>query len=417
MTTTIKRWLSDPFILTLWCVVASFGTYACMYGFRKPFTAASFGDAEVKASLVAAQVIGYMLSKFIGIKVISEMPAHRRALVLLGLIGVAEIALVLFGIVPAPYNMACLFLNGLPLGMIFGLVLGFLEGRNLTEAFIAGLCASFIFASGFVKSVGAWLLQSGVTETWMPAVAGLIFLLPLCGFVWMLTQIPEPSEEDILARAPREPMTSRDRWVWVRRHGLGLGLVVVAFLLVTVLRTLRDDFADELWTALGTTGEPSIFARSETLVAIAVMIACGLVVIVKDNRRALLSSIGMGILGFGLVALSLIGLKTGVLSGFVFMVLVGFGLYLPYVVVHTTVFERLIALTRDKGNMGFLMYVADAIGYLGYVVLLFAGDMFKPDGDILASFLTICWWVVGIGTLSFIGAGLVYARPVKIAKA
>ena len=57
-----------------------------------------------------------------------------------------EVALLLFALVPAPYNFGCLFLNGLPLGMVFGLVLSFLEGRRLTEALAAGLCASFIVA-------------------------------------------------------------------------------------------------------------------------------------------------------------------------------------------------------------------------------------------------------------------------------
>lgn len=38
--------MAQPWFLTLWCVLAAFGAYACMYGFRKPFTAAGFGGAE-----------------------------------------------------------------------------------------------------------------------------------------------------------------------------------------------------------------------------------------------------------------------------------------------------------------------------------------------------------------------------------
>ena len=38
--------------------------------------------------------------------------------------------------------------------MVFGLVLGFLEGRQTTELLAAGLCASFILADGIMKSVG-----------------------------------------------------------------------------------------------------------------------------------------------------------------------------------------------------------------------------------------------------------------------
>src|SRR3954454_579539 len=88
--------------VSAWAVIAAFGTYFCMYAFRKPFTAASFAEASslrasLKPLLVMAQVFGYMLSKFIGIKVIAEMPPERRAAGILFLITFAELALVLFG--------------------------------------------------------------------------------------------------------------------------------------------------------------------------------------------------------------------------------------------------------------------------------------------------------------------------------
>jgi hypothetical protein len=147
--------------------VAAFGAYSCMYAFRKPFTAGTYGEGSesYKATLVTAQVLGYTLSKFIGIKVIAEMPPARRAITLLALVGFAEVALFFFGLTPAPYNALWLFLNGLPLGMVFGLVLGFLEGRRHTEALAAALCVSFIVADGATKSVGAALLDAGVTES------------------------------------------------------------------------------------------------------------------------------------------------------------------------------------------------------------------------------------------------------------
>src|SRR5262245_22415372 len=176
-----------------------------MYAFRKPFTAASFAEFSVfgmtlKTLLVTSQVAGYMVSKFVGIKIIAEMPRERRARGILLLVAIAELALVCFGFVPSPWNAGCLFVNGLALGLVFGLVLGFLEGRQRTEALTAGLCASFILADGMTKSVGAWLLQRGVSEFWMPSCAGLLFLTPLTVGAWMLSRIPPPDAQDIAAR-------------------------------------------------------------------------------------------------------------------------------------------------------------------------------------------------------------------------
>ena len=93
---------------------------------------------------------------------------------------------------------------------------------------------------------------------------------------------------------------------------------------------------------------------------------------------------------------ALAGLQQSWLDGFTFMVLMGLGLYLPYVAVHTTIFERLIAMTRERGNLGFLMYVADAVGYLGYAALMIGRGLFPTDHDFLRFFTTTCWAVASL---------------------
>jgi hypothetical protein len=385
-----------------------------MYGFRKPFTAGSYpgidGTQDFKVWLVAAQVIGYTISKFAGIRVIAEMRPQNRTRTLLGLIAFAEIALLGFALVPPPWNIACLFLNGLPLGMVFGLVLGFLEGRRMTEAFVAGLCTSFVLADGFTKSVGTELLERGVPAPWMPFTAGLLFLLPLLGFTWMLNQIPPPSAEDVVARSERAPMPRSERIAFLRRHGLGLALILVTYLLVTVVRSLRADFGPELWAALGTKVNSTLFTRSELWVALGVFTVNGLAVLIPDNRRAFNASILLSIGGLVLVAGSVLALQAGLLTAFPFMVLLGLGMYIPYVAVHTTVFERLIALTRDRGNIGYLMYLADAIGYLGYVAVMLARRLWTAEGSFLQFFNTITLVGAAVGILAMTAALLAFRR-------
>ncbi|RCS54892.1 hypothetical protein DTL42_01795 [Bremerella cremea] len=375
-----------------------------MYGFRKPFTVATYEGSEFngigfKTMIVSIQVIGYMISKFIGIKVISEMPANRRAVALLGLIGVAELGLAVFGILPRPYNAVGLFVNGLALGMVFGLVLGFLEGRRLTEALVAGLCASFILADGVTKSVGKWVLDQGVPEDWMPFVSGLIFLVPLVISVAVLAKVPPPDEDDIAARSARHEMTSQERWALFQKYGLGLSMVVAIFLLVTIIRSVRADFAVELWNGLGTKPDAQIFTRSEMIVALGITLVNGLAVLIRNNRLAFFVSLGICGLGLLVITMTLFTQQQGAMDPFTFMVLIGFGLYLPYVAVHTTVFERLLAMTRERGNLGYLMYVADAIGYLGYVGVMFAKDLVSTTDSFLQFFLMFCWFTVGVSVV------------------
>lgn len=388
-----------------WSMVAAFGAYFCVYVYRKSFTAAGFEDASLwsigyKTVLITAQVLGYSVSKFIGIKVVAEMPPSRRAAAILVLTGIAEAALLGFGLCPPPYNFVFLFINGLPLGMVFGLVIGFLEGRRMTEATAAGLCVSFILADGVTKTVGAWLLDAGVSQYWMPFVAGLLFAPFLLFFVWMLTRIPPPSVEDVELRSERVPMSRSQRWQFFARFAWGLSLLIFAYLLITVLRSMRADYAREIWIGLGVPAAPLIFTRSEVFVGLGVLVLNGLSVLIRDNRVAFGASMALSIGGFGLLVVALVLLAAEQISGLTFMVLIGLGLYLPYVAVHTTIFERLIAMTRDRANLGYLMYLADAIGYFGYVVVILLLNIFSRS-HFLVLFADMCWVTAIAGIVCF----------------
>lgn len=394
---------SDAVRPAAWAVVAAFGTYFCMYGFRKPYTAADYADSsfwgfDFKTILVVTQVAGYTLSKFIGIKVVSEMPPHRRAIGIVVLIATAWASLAVFGLLPRPWNTIGLFVNGLSLGVVFGLVLGFLEGRQLTEALVAGLCASFILAGGVTKTVGAWLLASGVPEDWMPFAAGGVYIVPFAVSVFLLSRVRPPTANDMAERTERFTMTRSERWALYRRYAPGLTAIVAVYLMATVIRSLWDDFAPELWSGLGEPAEPGTFATSVLWVAIGVLVVNALAVRVRDNRAAF--HVSLLTCGAGLVVLSgaLIAHSVGAVSAFPFMVLVGFGLYLPYVAIHTTVFERMLAMTRERGNLGFLMYVADAFGYLAYVGVLIARNVAKEPAGFLPLFVVLCWTAVVLST-------------------
>ena len=166
MTSLIRKNLGsrNEVFFVIFAIMAAFFTYSSMYAFRKPISVATFEGMELwgihyKIWLISSQLIGYTLSKFIGIKLVSEMKAQNRAVSILIVIGVAQLALFLFAVTPRPYNIIWMFFNGLPLGVVWGLVFSFLEGRRTTELLAAGVSVSFIFSSGFVKSVGKYLMQ------------------------------------------------------------------------------------------------------------------------------------------------------------------------------------------------------------------------------------------------------------------
>lgn len=395
----MTRWLATttPVAFNSYCILAAFSTYFCMYAFRKPFSVGLFAGSaglawfpalDYKIALIVAQVLGYTLSKFIGIKVVSELPARRRAMALVALIGIAELALLAFAVVPKPWNIVFLFLNGIPLGMVWGLVFGFLEGRRSTELLGAGLSVSYIVASGAVKTVGRWVLALGVTEMWMPFVVGVLFFVPFLLFVQMLRCLPPPTPEDEAQRVRREPMNGAQRRAFFLMFAPGLVALTGLYMLLTAYRDFRDNFAREIWDALGFGGMPEIFTLSEIPIAVVVMVALALVMKVRNNQRGVAIIHGIMLAGALLIGLSTLAFQAGICSPVAWMILVGLGLYLAYVPYGCVLFDRLIACVSVVATAGFMIYVTDAFGYLGSVLLL----LYKNFGQPTLSWLDFFIW-------------------------
>ena len=393
-----------------------------MYAFRKPFTAATyeglaFGGLGLKTVLVLSQLLGYTVSKFIGIKVVSEMRAEYRAMAIVGLIGIAELALVGFAYLPLPFKVLMLFLNGLPLGMIFGLILSYLEGRKQTEALSAALCASFIVSSGVVKSVGSWLMQEKHVDPFsMPMITGLIFFVPLLAAVWVLQLTPPPDREDRELRTERIAMSSSDRKNFWNAFWPGLTLLIVVYVFLTIVRTVRDDFAVEIWRDMGVLETPSVFATSETWVGIIVTAFSAFTIWIRSSLMAIRVTVVSMCVAFALVIVSTLMYRSGSLSPYFFMIACGIGLYVPYVAFHTTLFERLIAVARMPSNLGFLMYMADSIGYLGYAVIIVARTQLQNTRQIL-TFFQWSLFVAAIVSIVCLIAALVYFQRTLTQKA
>ncbi|MGA2343961.1 MAG: DUF5690 family protein, partial [Steroidobacteraceae bacterium] len=321
--------------------------------------------------LVIAQVAGYALSKLIGIKVISELNPAKRASAIIVLILAALLALVLFALIPPPWNVAAMFLNGLPLGMIWGLVFGFMEGRRTSEVLGALVCASFIVSSGAVKTVGKFVMdQWHVSPFWMPAVAGALFLPLLFVSVYALSVLPPPNALDEAARVRRAPMNAAARASFLAEYGVGIGLLVTAYVLATALRDFRDNFAAELWSGLGYGNGAAIFTASELPVAVIALAALALIMTVRDNARALMVIHAVVIAGLALLGGSTLAFHAGWLGPISWMILSGAGLYMAYTPFNAMLFDRMIAVSGRIGTAGFLIYLADASGYLGSCALL-----------------------------------------------
>ncbi len=390
----------------VFAAIVCFVAYTCIFAFRKAFNVASYSGyslwgLDFKIVLVITQVLGYMLSKFYGIKFISELKRHGRGKLIFILVFISWMAWLVFALIPPPYNFWVLVFNGFPLGMLWGVLFSYVEGRRATDFIGASLAVSFIFAGGISKSTALYVMNNwGVSEYWMPFVTGLIFFVPLLLFIYLLEKIPPPGPEDIAHRTERLPMNADDRKKFIGAFLPGVVLLVIIYIFATMLREVRDGFMADMWRESGIPFEANVFAKTETLISLAILALIATMVIIKNNFKAFIISHCIMLLGFVLSGMVTLLFLQGIISMFNWMTLVGLGLYMTYIPYNSLLFDRMLAAFKYAGTVGFIIYVADAFGYLASVSVLLSKTIFNLQINWLEFYTTLVLWSAMIGGLS-----------------
>jgi hypothetical protein len=125
-----------------------------------------------------------------------------------------------------------------------------------------------------------------------------------------------------------------------------------------------------MWRELGYGSAKNVFTQTETFTSLLVLGIMGCLVIIRKNLLAFKVVHVVIFIGFLLAGVSSYLFTKGMIGGYSWMLCTGTGLYMSYIPFNSIFFERLIAVFRIRGNTGFLMYFADAFGYLGSVAIM-----------------------------------------------
>lgn len=417
--TPSRKFSRQQLLVAIAAAVVAFLTYTSIFAYRKPFTVAtfegvSFWGVKYQVLLIISQVVGYMISKFYGIKFISELGRLGRWKSSAVLIGASWLAMLIFAVLPAPWGMLCLFINGFCLGFMWGIIFSYVEGRRATDFIGTSLAVSFIFAGGFTRSVAVYLRDHfHIAEQWLAFATGLVFALPLIVFMYLLERIPAPDADDIAERTERLPMNKEDRIRFMRTFGLGVLAVVLTYLFLTIMRDIRDNFMANIWNELGYGQNAAIFTRTETITSIIVLIIMSLVVLIRKNILALNIVHILIFTGFALAGLSSLFFFSGRLDGAMWMQLTGLGLYMGYIPFNCIFFDRLIATFKVHGNVGFLIYTVDAWGYLGSILVMLWKEFSDVEVSWLAFFPVCVMIFTTIGLVGTLFSGFYFSKKYK----
>jgi hypothetical protein len=172
----------------------------------------------------------------------------------------------------------------------------------------------------------------------------------------------------------------------------------------TVFRDFRDNFSVELFSFYGYSNK-SQFVTMEFIIGMIVVFTTSLIVIFKNNFRGFQVSLFLSGIGFVMMLLAEFLFGAGKINFFYLMLFAGLGMSIGYVPFQIALFERFIAAFRIAGNVGFLMYISDSLGYLGSVSILFSknGGLISMDNIALFHLLVyVCGTIGLLATLSSI---------------
>ena len=410
-TDTKKR---SDLLFILWAGGAALLSYALVYALRKPFTAAGFDGLEFlgmdyKTAASIIQIAGYVLSKLLGIKFISELKHECRLRFIIGSVAAAECSLLLFAVLPRPFNILALFFNGLSLGCMWGVIFSFLEGRRLSGILASIMGLSIAFSSGLAKSLGLFLTNDlGISEFWMPAAigAGAFPLLILLAFA--LDRLPAPTAEDIASCTERIPMDARQRRNVFLRIAPILCMLLLANLFITTMQDIKEDFLVKL---VDTSALSSwAFSGIDSAVTLIILGTFLLLSLIRSHRTVLVALLLLVTAGTAALAGVAYGYDRLQLPPLLWLFIQSLGLYTAYLSFQTLFFERFVSCFGIRGNVGFFIITIDFAGYLGTVCMLVFKEVFAAGLDWIEFYNTM---VAALGCaccLLFVGSLLWLVR-------
>ncbi len=393
------------FLFVLWAGGAALLSYSLVYALRKPFTAAAFEGLEAfgmdyKVVATITQILGYLIAKFIGIKLISELKKeHRLRFIIISVI-VAEASLILFATLPTPYNVFAMFFNGLSLGCMWGVIFSFIEGRRTTDILASLLGISIVISSGVAKSLGLFTMQTlHISEFWMPAFIGAFALPLLATLGYIMNRLPQPTAEDIATKSQRVPLNGQQRRALFINFMPVLILLLVANLMLVILRDIKEDF---LVNIIDMKGHSSwLFAQVDSIVTLIILALFGVMGFIKSNIKVLVILLSMVVAGTATLSFVSFNYDALQLNTITWLFIQSLSLYIAYLCFQSIFFDRFIACFRIKGNVGFFIVTIDFIGYTGTVLVLMFKEFFHADINWLEFYNRASGYVGIICTVAF----------------
>jgi len=228
-----------------------------------------------------------------------------------------------------------------------------------------------------------------------------------------LGHTPPPNQEDIRLRKVREPMDGPQRRQFLRSYLGGIIFLMILYMLLNAFRETRSGFAKEIWAGIDKNADLAVFTQSEIVVSIIILVLLSLIVYIRKNAQAFyVTLIGVG-LGSALVGISSFLYAQEMITGFVWMILIGMGTYLGYIPIGSFLFDRLLAASNTKGTVGFLIYMFDAFAYIASISIMLYKNLSFAQVNWVQFMQKFGYWLAIINVTMLLLALLFFWQKIK----
>jgi hypothetical protein len=208
-------------------------------------------------------------------------------------------------------------------------------------------------------------------------------------------------------------MDQQERRIFIRRFLPGLVLLILTYVILTILRDYRNNFAANIWLEQGRGNDASVFTQTEIPASIVILIMMSALVLIRKNITALFVNHLIVMAGFALAFGVTLLFIFDIMDAYWWMALTGVGLYMGYVPFNAILFDRLIASFRHVSNAGFLIYLADSFGYIGSDAILVFKSFFTVSLSWTDFFVQLLLMLSLGGIVLTFGSWIYFARKYK----
>eukprot|EP01083_Nonionella_stella_P022639 62610_1 len=399
----------------IYVLIMSIFAYFCVYALRIPLFVSSYegetlGQMPLKDALALAQTVGLVVGKIFSLKYSPVLKRHQWRPALNLIILGSTVSTVGLAVPNNTIRVLSIFISSVWVSPTWGIFLRYTEGRQMSDAMLASFNFSFIAASGIWRSIGSALLNYGISQWWMPLIASSV---SFCGFYICLSFLdlaPDPTVAEQAKRSKRKPASTKDQLAFCSHWWLGLLGLILMYSLFSTLRVFRDFFNPEIWQSFTKGDVPSsVYTITEIPVGLSIPLSLIFLYKVEDNTVALFGIFGYIICGCVILGVGTLLFTFEVVSGFFWMILLGFGVFMVYVPLGSIIYERLMAVSSESITMSFLSYISDLCGSSATsVLLIYRSFAPKAEDDFYRSFFEAFAYIAAISGICIMALTALY---------